>query len=171
VGSNKNVFCALTIPQLKVVNKYYEFSIVHVLFADDAELTTESQLELELQHFLNVFSEVVSGYSQEISVKKTEVLVVQPRVTRCHVEEPCRMQAEADDTNEKVGTVLVYGKPLEVVSEFKYVGSIANKFTDTHDEIRTRRQRAGQAYAKVAENIFENAILHAELGQGTRPVF
>jgi hypothetical protein len=37
------------------------------------------------------------------------------------------MQAGADDTNKKVGTILVYGKPLEVVSDLKYVGSIENK--------------------------------------------
>jgi hypothetical protein len=80
---------------------------VHLLFADDAELMAES--ELELQHILNVFAEVVSAHGQEISVRKTEVLVVQPRDTRCHVEEPYRMQVEADDTNKKVGTISVYG--------------------------------------------------------------
>jgi hypothetical protein len=36
----------------------------------------------------------VSAYGQEISVKKTEVLVVQPRDTRCHVEEPYRCKRE-----------------------------------------------------------------------------
>jgi hypothetical protein len=103
-----------------------------------------------------VFAKVVIACGQEISVKKTEVLVVQPRDTRCHVEEPYRMKAEADDTNKKVGTIIVYRKALEVVSEFKYVGSIENKFADTFEEIRIRRQRAGQA---LAENAFENARL------------
>jgi hypothetical protein len=41
---------------------------VHLLFADDADLMAES--ELELQHILNVFAEVVSAYGHEISVKK-----------------------------------------------------------------------------------------------------
>jgi hypothetical protein len=57
---------------------------VHLLFADDAELRAES--ELELQHILNVFAEAVSAYGQEISVRK--ILVVQPRDTKCHVEDP-----------------------------------------------------------------------------------
>jgi hypothetical protein len=92
-------------------------------------------------------------------VKKIEVLVVQPRDTRCHVEEPYRMQAETDDTNKKVGTVLVYGKPLQVVSDFKYDDSTANKFADTFDDIRIRRQCAGQAYTKLAETFLENARL------------
>jgi hypothetical protein len=39
------------------------------------------------------------------------------------------------------------------------MGSTENKFVDTFDEIRIRLQRAGQAYAKLAENIFENARL------------
>jgi hypothetical protein len=65
---------------------------VHLLFADDVKLMTES--ELELLHILNVFAEAVSAYGQEISVKKTEVLVVQPRDTRCHVEEPYRCKRE-----------------------------------------------------------------------------
>jgi hypothetical protein len=69
-------------------------------------------------------------------MKRTEVLVVQPRGTKCHIEDPYRMQAEADDTNKKISTILVYGKPLEVVSEFRYVGSTENKFADTFDEIR-----------------------------------
>jgi hypothetical protein len=64
-----------------------------------------------------------------------------------------------DGTNKKVGTILVYGKLLEVVSEFKYVVSTENKFADTFDEIRIRRQRAGQAYAKLAKNLFENPRL------------
>jgi hypothetical protein len=145
------------VTQLKVVKKCKEFSIVHLLFADDAELMAES--ELELRHILNIFVAVVSAYGQEISVKKTEALVVQPRDTRYHVEELYRMQAEADDTHKKVDTILVYGKPLEVVSEFKYVGSTENKFADTFDEISFRRQGAGQAYAKLAENVFENARL------------
>jgi hypothetical protein len=86
-------------------------------------------------------------------VKKTEVLVLQLR------EEPYQMQAEVDDTNKKVGTILVYGKPLEVVSKFKYFGSTENEFADIFDEIRIRRQCAGQAYAKLGENVYENARL------------
>jgi hypothetical protein len=124
--------------------KCKEFSIEHLLFADDAELMAES--ELELQHILNVLA--------EIGVEKTEVLIVQPRDTSCH--EPYWMQAEADGTNKKVSTILVYVKPLEVVSELKYVGRTENKCSDSFDEIRIRRQRAGQAYAKQAENFFEN---------------
>jgi hypothetical protein len=39
------------------------------------------------------------------------------------------------------------------------MGSTENKFTDTFDEIGIRRRRAGQAYAKLASNVFENARL------------
>jgi hypothetical protein len=68
------------------------------------------------------------------------------------------MQGEADDTHKKVGTILVYEKLLEVVYD-KYVGSTENKFADIFDEIRIRRQCAGQAYEKLAEKVFENARL------------
>jgi hypothetical protein len=124
IGSN-----IFGVTQLKVVKKCRGFSMLYLLFADDVELMAES--ELELLHVLNVFAEVVSAYSQESSVKNTEVCVVQPRDTRCHVEELYRMQAGADVTNKKIGTILVYGKPLEVVSEFKYLGS-AETNSQTH---------------------------------------
>jgi hypothetical protein len=42
---------------------------------------------------------------------------------------------------------------------FKYVGSTENKFTDTFDELFIRRQRTRQAYAKLAEKVYENARL------------
>jgi hypothetical protein len=91
----------------------------------------------------------VSAYGQGISVKKTEVLVAQPRDTRCHV----------DDTNKKVGSILIYGKPLEIVSEFKYVGSTENKFADTFDEIRIRRQRAGRLKLNTRYKAFISIVI------------
>jgi hypothetical protein len=48
------------------------------LFADDAAIFAKS--EAELQKIISVFNEVCSAFGQEISFKKTEVMVVEPRM-------------------------------------------------------------------------------------------
>ena len=86
------------------------------LFADDAELLAENLFDL--QRIVNVFVEVATAYGQEVSLKKSEVLVTSTS------------EVDVSSTN-----ITIDGKALSNVLEFNYLGSIENEHGNIDDEL------------------------------------
>jgi hypothetical protein len=118
--------------------------ISELLFADDAAFF--SHTEDGLQSKMDVVMEVVSAFGQLVSIKKTEVLLVQPRVAKDSVALPDP-------------AIIVDGQLLKVVTKFKYVGSFQNTTASVSDEINIRVQRMAMAYKAKRQILFENRRL------------
>lgn len=91
------------VSRLKRLTKLKYVNIAELLFADDAELLAHSAEDL--QRMIDVFVEVTDAFGQEVSIKKTEVMVVQG--------EPGVLAAP---------DIKIKGVSLKVVETFKYVG-------------------------------------------------
>ena len=118
-------------PMLGKGHRVYTASVQELLFADDN--ASVSCTASGLQKKLDIFVMVSSAFGQELSIKKTNVLLVQPRIRKGEslIEQP----------NIKVHTSI-----LETVSKFKYVGSYQNSTGDADDEVGARIQRMLSAY-------------------------
>lgn len=92
---------------------------------------------------MDIVVEVVSAYGQLVSIKKTEVLLVQPRVAKKVASLPNPV-------------IKIDGQILSVVSKFKYVGSLQNTNADVTDEIDIRIRRMAMAYQLKRRVLFEN---------------
>jgi hypothetical protein len=96
-------------------------SIMELLFADDAVLMSE--MVENLQNIVDAFVEVTNAFGQEVSIKKTEVM----------------------DTNAQVHanpfSIFIKGKKLNVVHEFKDVGSTETETAKLDREVDIRIQR------------------------------
>ena len=99
---------------------------------------------MQLQRMMDIFVEVTEAYGQEVSIKKTEVMVVQPRVSQ--VMPPL--------------VITIHGKVLQQVKHFKYVGSTENDSANMTDEIDIRIRSMLVAYTKLAARVFENRNLN-----------
>jgi endonuclease/exonuclease/phosphatase family metal-dependent hydrolase len=130
---NGNIF---NLSQYDSIRNCIDVMLTELLFADDAELVAES--EIDLQRMVDVFAEVCDAFGQEISIKKTEVLVV------------------SRSNNVVVPNITIKGEVLKVVSNFKYVGGIENSIGTMTDEMKTRRGRMGAAYSSLAVRVFDN---------------
>ena len=117
-----------------------KFNLQEMLFADDAEIVALSLIDM--QRMVDVFVEVTDAYGQEVSIKKTEVMVVAAR------------------GGGMINPVItIKGKQLNVVSSFKYVGSTENVVATMDTEINIRMQRGMAAFNKLAERLFENRYI------------
>jgi sorting nexin-29 len=123
--------------QLKATTKCNQITITELLFADDAELVATS--EVDLQRMVMIFSNICSIFGQEVSIKKTEVLVVQSK-----------------NNGKIIPKIEINGRTLAVVDDFKYVGSKENDHANMDVEIGNRIQSMKVAYAKLRVRIFEN---------------
>jgi Reverse transcriptase (RNA-dependent DNA polymerase) len=131
-------------PYLQKGHRTYKVLITDLLFADDAAFISHS--ESGLQSKMDIVVEVVSAFGQLVSIKKTEVLLVQPRV--------CKGVEKLPDPR-----ITIDGQVLKVVSKFKYVGSMQNTTASVTDEINTRVQRMAMAYKAKRQILFENRRL------------
>ena len=94
----------------------------------------------ELQCMVNVFVEVTAAFGQEVSIKKTEVMVVHAK--------------NAEHANNVA--VYINDKRLNQVDCFKYVGSTENNTSNMNNEVSVRIQRMAAAYSRLASKLFEN---------------
>jgi hypothetical protein len=92
---------------------------------------------------MDVVSEVLTAYGLPISIKKSEVMLVQPR-----------SKVGVEQLREPV--IYVEGKRLAVVTSFKYVGSTQNCLANTLDETKIRAQKMAAAYHTYRTLLFEN---------------
>jgi len=123
------------------------FSIINIwkiLFADDCALFAET--EAELQIIMDMFVLVTAAYGQEVSFKKTEVLVVEPRRS----PEP----VSANIIHHGVG--INYGKAYKRVQQFNYLGSTENNACNLRNEITKRINSAAFSFNYKCAAVFNN---------------
>ena len=100
--------------------------IYEALFADDLVLFANSAEDL--QKMITIFDEIVNAWGQEISIKKTKIMIVQGR----------GMEVEVRD-------FYVRGQKLENVFEFRYLGGMDTRDARMTSEIDIRCQRMQSA--------------------------
>jgi hypothetical protein len=120
--------------------------LMEILFADDCELFAES--EEALQKMVDVFVKVSSAFAQEVSVKKTKVLVVQK----------CLQGSE-----RIVPAITINGALLENVEEFVYLGSKESNLGDMAAESAVREQRMRTAFSQWEGRVLMNPHLSRHL--------
>jgi len=91
------------------------FHIWNILFADDAELVADSVENL--QALVDIFVEVATAYGQEVSLKKSEVLLVNQAIG---FNESSGEGASQDHTK---AVITVNGTELLVKDSFSYLGA------------------------------------------------
>ena len=119
--------------------------IYEALFADDMVLFAASAGEL--QSMIDIFDSIIRQFGQEISVKKTKVMIVR---------KPNRGRMDTQEHEARV--FYVGGKPVEVVETFKYLGGLDTADAKMTEEIVVRKQRMQGAYAKYEKQIFNSAL-------------
>jgi hypothetical protein len=119
------------------------------LFADDAAFMSNS--EKGLQKILDAADEILSAFGQMISIKKTEVLVVQPK------------KSEGKEVSVGAPNITVRGQALTVTTSFKYVGSKVNNFADMSNEVGARIQMMNAAFHRNKVNLLLNFGLNRQL--------
>jgi hypothetical protein len=159
-------------------------------FADDTALFATSAEDL--QKMMDVFVEVSDAYGQEVSIKKTKVLVVVGKKSLNSLMDvrddttggvstlpaaavatkrakpgilKCRKKQnlEGVDGEWKTFKFQVKGQDIEVVETFKYVGSTENQFANTIDEVAVRKNRMLAAFAKLRGRCFCNNALDMKI--------
>jgi hypothetical protein len=124
-------------------NSAFELRLLEILFADDCELFAVS--EEALQKMINIFVEVASTFAQEVSVKKTKVMVVEK------------------GGEKKIPRITVNGTVLEVVDDFVYLGSKESNTGDMSAEVNVRKQRMYAAFNQWSGRILMNKSLSLHL--------
>ena len=121
-----------------------DITIWDILFADDAEIVSDSPENLKM--IIDIFSMVATAYGQEISIKKSEVMFLNPK------------DGVIDSTNYDM--IQVYGQNLKVVKEFKYLGALETNTADCSLEIQSRIQKAIVSFEMNKAAVFDNPYIN-----------
>jgi len=127
------------------------FHIWNILFADDAELLADSPENL--QRLVDIFVEVSTAYGQEVSLKKSEVLLVNQAavVAKSSVEGAPQELSSVDIT--------VYGSKLQSKDSFSYLGA-PEDVQATMDVVLEKRMKSGnKAFNMRNAALFNNREL------------
>ena len=117
--------------------------LTELLYADDCALLASSHEEL--QHIFDCFSSAARRFGLTISVRKTEALY----------------QAPPHKTYLPPAVVLD-GKPLKTVDEFKYLGSIVDKQGSLSKEITQRIAKASSAFGRLNKRLWKNSNIRLD---------
>jgi hypothetical protein len=101
--------------------------------------------EEALQKMINIFVEVANTFAQEVSVKKTKVMVVEK------------------GGEKKIPQITINGTVLEVVDDFVYLGSKESNTGDMSAEVNVRKQRMYAAFNQWSGRILMNKSLSLHL--------
>lgn len=137
----------MSVDALRVAAGRQNKCISDLLFADDAEIVASSAEDL--QFMLDVFVEVTAAFGQQVSVKKTKVMVVNKRVLS---DEELALNAAMK--------FYVDNQELENVNVFTYVGGRENVFANIKDEVNIRLSRMSAAFALLNVRVFANSNIH-----------
>jgi hypothetical protein len=118
--------------------------IFEALFADDLVLYASSAEEL--QKMIDILDTIVTAFGQEISVKKSKVMIIKMKDSVIARETSVQPQG------------FCKGQNLEIVTQFKYLGGIDTDDAKMTEEISIRCQRMRGAYAKYANGIFRSSL-------------
>ena len=118
--------------------------IWNMLLTDDAELCSDSKENL--QSIVNIFNEVVSAFGQEISCKKTEVMV-----TDTKNEKKCNASISVDNYE------------FNVVTKFRYLGVIENSESNMKNELAQRIFKTRSNFLKYKVAVLNNRDLNYKI--------
>ena len=116
--------------------KIFTILVRDLLYADDCALVAHT--EEDMQQIMNSFSAACTAFGLTINLKKT-VVMFQPPPTQ-HYLEP---------------NIFVYGKRLNVVGEFVYLGSAVNRHGNIDSDIPLRIQKASAAFGKLENRLWK----------------
>ena len=106
-------------------------------FADDTGLM--SMIRNDMQVLIDIFVEACTELGLKINVPKTKFMVVN------------------QNEGSSVEPFTIYGKKLEQVDEFLYLGSIITAKGDSKVDIRSRIEKADKAFGAMKKYIFKNS--------------
>jgi hypothetical protein len=128
-------------------NKSSFVHLMEILFADDCELFAETEIALSIM--IKVFDRVARTFAQELSIKKTKIMVVE-RISGVQRE-------------RSVPIIELRNEKLEVVDSFTYLGSRETNAGDISEEVRIRKQRMISAFDVWAPRILMNLNISERL--------
>ena len=117
-----------------------------------------------LQKILDTADDILCAFGQMISIKKTEVLVVQPKISQektARVGKPKKTEVKVIVVDAPI--ITVRGQALVVTTSFKYVGSKVNNFADMSNEVGVRIQMMNAAFHRNKANLLLNFGLSRQL--------
>jgi hypothetical protein len=118
------------------------FIITDIEFADDCVLFAES--ESDLQQMVNHFHIIATAYGQEISIRKTKIMVVQSEKTAA--------------LSQSIPSIMIEGEELEVVQEFRYLGSIDSADGYLTAEISKRKMCMWATYHRIKSILLDRHL-------------
>ena len=133
----------LSLDALKRKTGIEHITISDLLFADDAKIVATSAEDL--QEMLNIFVEVTEAFGQEVSIKKTKVMV-----------QPKRVLVGEEVVVDIPINFIIKGQVLENVVVFTYVGGRENENGNMVDEVKWRMSRMSAAFAVLRKRVFSN---------------
>ncbi|KAL1255575.1 hypothetical protein QQF64_013636 [Cirrhinus molitorella] len=124
------------IARLRAKTKVTEVPIREMLYADDAALT--SHTEVGLQQLVTCLSHACKEFGLTISLRKTNVMA---------------------QGTESPPNIVIDGYTLEVVENFTYLGSIISSSLSIDSEINSRIAKAATVMAKLNQRVWNNSNL------------
>ena len=100
------------------------------MYADDIALVTETKQQIIMQSALELVDQIITQWGLEMSMNKTQILP---------------LGKFTDSASEELFITLQRGE-IEVVEEFKYLGSIGSPSSSMHSELASRLRKAGHAF-------------------------
>jgi hypothetical protein len=114
--------------------------LFELLFADDAEIV--ATFPKDLQSMVDAFVKVTKAFGQEVSVKKSKVMVILKKNEVYDAENPL--------------VIKVNDEKLEVVDSFAYVGNFQNSWGTMDHHMNRTLSKLGSAYNSMAKRVFEH---------------
>jgi hypothetical protein len=145
---NSDIFDVKTLDGKKYVKN---INLLDFLFADDTELIATSVEKLQYQ--VDVLDRITRAFGQEISIKKTEVMVTKVASDFQNDNRNIEMKHNVERVD---CAITIQGKQLTNLDNFKYLGNTQNTYCTMKNEIQIRISRMTAAYTQRAERILEN---------------
>ena len=123
--------------RLKANSKINKYTILEMLFADDAAVCAHS--EEELQEIMTVFYLTFKEFGLELAIKKTEVM----------------LQKAFPDEARPEPSIVLDGTVLKTVKQFKYLGAQLSDDAGTKSELNYRIKQSAAAFSKLYQRIWK----------------
>ena len=139
-----------------------DWPVVGCLFADDTVLLAES--ERELQRVVDEFHRVCTRRKLRVNAGKSKVIVFERRqVEALQFSTPYRVNVPVAENCE----IILGGEKMEVVKEFKYLGTVLCKHGEMDGEIRARAVK-GRSAIGALDRIMKGRNVSMEVKRGLR---
>ena len=123
--------------RLKAESKIRKYTLLEMLFADDAAVCAHS--EEELQEIMQIFYQTFQEFGLQLALKKTEVMV----------------QKSYPEEIRPEPKITLGGTVLNNVKQFKYLGTQISDDGSTTKEIKNRIKQSAAAFSKLYQRIWK----------------